>query len=186
MVERALSSRGALGRHQAVEPLLTGHLAVAVSSGGMEEAAVVLPVAEQVLQQGMAVFDKSGIIQINAQGAQAHDDLYHAFGAAGIVAGIATVALLGCAQIIQCPVNGRLDLGLGLVTGQSLEGHAGDIRVALTGHRLCRSDSSRRHPAAGQGSRPHTSAGWPGFWRSDSGAYHNFLNPARSAPRWVR
>ena len=84
----------------------------------------------------MAIFYKAGIIQINAQGAQAHDNLYHAFGAAGIMAGIAAVALLGCAQVIQRPVNSRLDLGLGLIAGQSLEGHAGDVGVALTGTAL--------------------------------------------------
>ena len=95
----------------------------------MEEAAVLLPEFQQRVQQRGAVLDEPAVLRGEAQFPQGHQDLGRAF-AGGDPHGLeAAVGELVLGKAVQRPVDGGGDCGLVPVSGKSLQGHSGDVRV---------------------------------------------------------
>ena len=85
----------------------------------------------QGIQRGGAVLDEPGIlVSINSQSCQSNDHLRNGLAAGAVNACVRAVSRLHFRQRIDCIVDGFLDLCIGLIVGcQSLERHAGDIRI---------------------------------------------------------
>lgn len=100
----------------------------------MGKAAICHSVLHEAVQNGVAIFDESAVVQGNSELCQRNGHLGRALAAACLPAGKPTVGILQFGQALQRPVNGSLYLALIPVTGQRLQGHGRDIGVrGLTG-----------------------------------------------------
>ena len=95
----------------------------------MPEPAGCCSVAENIIQNGMTVLYKTGVVRGDAQFAQPYQDLHCAFAVVHIPGAVAAVRVLPLAHAVQRLVHGFRHRRLIHVFRQRLQRHAGNVRI---------------------------------------------------------